>query len=70
MKKAFLTIKGVRILGSDGLMFIDGRYNLISQINTVEQRNERFKKNFPHKVADGFYRVDERLNQVGKIINL
>jgi len=51
-------------------MFIDGRYNRISQINTVEQRNERFKKNFPHKVADGFYIVDERLNQVGDIINL
>jgi hypothetical protein len=70
MKKAFLTIKGEELLGSDGLMFIDGRYNLGSQINAVKQRNERFKKNFPHKVADGFYIVDERLNQVGEIINI
>jgi hypothetical protein len=64
MKRIILTIKGEDILGSDGLMKIDGRYNFNSQINEIKKRNERYEKNFPHKIADGFYMVNERLQKV------
>lgn len=70
MKRVILYREGRSILGSDGLLYIDGRFNLISIINYIKDRNKRVEKNFPHKVADGFIFCDERLNEYGKIINI
>ena len=42
------------LLGSDGLMKIDGRLNIQSIINTVTNRNRTFEKNFPHKICNSF----------------
>ena len=70
MKRLILTIDNKDILGSDGLMYIDGRLNLNSIKQRVKQRNEKYMKNFPHKIADGFYFVNERLNKTSNTINL
>ena len=50
------------ILGSDGLMKIDGRYNLSSIRQTIIDRNKRVVKNFPNKVADAYVICDNNLN--------
>lgn len=50
------------ILGSDGLMKIDGRYNLSSIRQTIIDRNKRVVKNFPHEVADAYAICDNNLN--------
>ena len=68
--KAILRRNGKDLMGSDQLIYIDGRLNVSNAIRTVKERNERYKKNFPHKVADSFYFVDDRLNAKSKIITL
>ena len=50
------------ILGSDGLMKIDGRYNLSSIRQSIIDRNKRYVKNFQHLVADAFVICDNNLN--------
>jgi hypothetical protein len=70
MKKLLLTQKGRDILGSDGLLHIDGRLSLNSIKNKVAERNNRYLKNFPHKIADGFYITDSRLNKISPIYSL
>ena len=52
--KLQLFINDIEIGATDGIMHIDGRFNIYSIANAVRERNERFKKNFPHKVCDGF----------------
>jgi hypothetical protein len=42
------------ILGSDGIMRVDGRLNNISIYWEVVKRNKRFERNFPHKIAQEF----------------
>ena len=68
--KAILRRNGRDLMGSDQLMYIDGRLNVSNAIEAVKQRNNRYKKNFPHKVADSFYFVDDRLNAKSGIITL
>lgn len=63
MKLAQLYQNGQRMLATDGRMYIDGRFNLQSAIQAVRDRNSRFKKNFPHKIADAF-------EYKGRIINI
>lgn len=58
------------MLGSDSLMYIDGRLSVSNAIEAVKERNDRYRKNFPHKIADSFYFVDERLNAKSKPIKL
>ncbi len=70
MKRILLYIGNSRILGSDGLMYIDGRLNNNSIKWKVRERNDRYKANFPHKVCTGFRFCDERLNEFGTIVNL
>ena len=70
MKRIILTQKNADILGSDGLMYIDGRLNLQNVKAKIKQRNERYAKNFAHKIADGFYFVGERLTKQSNIFNL
>lgn len=70
MKRIILTQKGRDILGSDGLLLIDGRFNLDSIKEEIFARNNTFKKNFPNKIADGFYLAGEHLKQISKIYEL
>ena len=67
MKRIILTQNGSDIIGSDGLMHIDGRFNLESTKREVRSRNKRYEKNFPHLLADGFYFTGERLVQSSSI---
>ena len=70
MKRIILTQQGNDILGSDGLLFIDGRLNFQSIKAKVLQRNKKYKKQFPHKIADGFYFAGIRLEKISVIHNL
>ena len=70
MKKIILYRNGESLMGTDQLMNINGRYNLDSIVRCVEERNARFAKNFPNKVADGFRFCDARLNEYGGIIEI
>ena len=45
---------GKELLGSDGIMVIDGRLNNSSIYRQVRQRNNSFAANFPHKVATSY----------------
>lgn len=54
MKILQLFKDGAQLLGSDGIMYVDGRYNAASIRAEVLSRNARFKKNFPHKLADSY----------------
>jgi len=45
--------EGKEILASDGIMYVDGRYNMNNVIEAVKERNKRMK-NFPHKIAYSF----------------
>lgn len=42
------------ILATDGIMYVDGRLTLANIKHEVRKRNEHYKKNFPHKLADSF----------------
>lgn len=68
MTKIILTIDGKDILGSDGLMYIDGRKNLYNQIMEIKERNKTYAKNFPNKIANGYYKVNDRLERVSSTI--
>jgi hypothetical protein len=70
MKRIILTQNNADILGSDGLMYIDGRLNMQSVKQKVNERNARFTKNFPHKIADGFYFAGERLSRISQIYSI
>lgn len=54
MKTIQLFRDGKEIIASDGIMYVDGRYNLQSIKREVIKRNASFAKNFPHKIADSF----------------
>lgn len=50
MKYAILTNdKGISVLGSDGIVPLDGRWNLETIKKNVQEYRERYKKNFLHK---------------------
>lgn len=54
MKTLQLFKDGKQLLGSDGIMYVDGRLNNASIYREVRARNNRFAKNFPHKIADQY----------------
>lgn len=54
MKTLQLYHNGKEILATDGIMYVDGRFNHRSIVNAVKERNNRYEKNFPHKVATEF----------------
>lgn len=64
--KIRLTRGGQDILGSDGFLYTDARLSIASIKEFVMARNYRLKKNFPHKVCDGFYFVNDRFERVSK----
>lgn len=61
MKTIQLFKDGKELLGSDGIMYIDGRYNLTSIKSEVRKRNQRYARNFPHKIADSFAIYRDRI---------
>lgn len=69
MKRILLYKNGNRILGSTGLMHIDGRFGLEKTKNIVRDRNTRCK-NFPHEICDAFIFCDDRLKETGKLIQI
>jgi len=70
MARIILTRGGADILGSDGLLHVDGRKSLSSVKQQVRERNRTFEKNFPDKVADGFYLAGERLKRISPNITM
>lgn len=62
---------GKEILGSDGVMHVDGRFNVESIRLTIKDRNTRYAKNLPRKVADSFACYKGRIGgPIGRIIHL
>ena len=62
MKTLQLFKDGRELLGSDGIMYVDGRFNMASIRNQVKQRNSSYEKNFQHKLADSFAIYKGRIN--------
>ncbi len=59
------------IIASDGIMYVDGRFNPANIKREVIARNKRVIKNFPHKVADSFAIYHGRIGgSVGQLIRL
>lgn len=54
MKILQLFKDGKELLGSDGIMYIDGRFSNANIYREVRARNNRFAQNFPHKIADQY----------------
>jgi len=53
MKKLQLFKENNEILGSDGIMYVDGRLAIRNIKKEVQERNKRMV-NFPHVIADSF----------------
>ncbi len=70
MKKIRLINNKQDILGSDGILYLDGRWNMDSIFEFIRARNYRMKKNFPHKLAHKFYFVNDRIERISKNYNL
>lgn len=70
MKKAILRKDGKDLIGSDQLVYIDGRFNLDSTVNYLTERNKRLEKNLPKLVADEFYFVDKNLKRISGNIKI
>ena len=68
MNKIILRNNGSDLIGSDQLMYVDGRKNIHNTINEVIKRNSRFEKNLPNKVCDSFYFVNDRLKRISEDI--
>lgn len=49
-----LTKDSKDIIATDGRLWVDGRNSLNAIYKSVLERNDSFKKNFPHKIATGF----------------
>lgn len=64
MKNTLQLTRGEKdIMGSDGIMKMDGRFNMESVKEKVRLRNFSFKEKFPHKIADGFFFTTDRLKK-------
>lgn len=70
MKKIILYRNGYSLLGSDQLMYVDGRYNLESTKEEVRKRNKRYEKHFNHLIEDGFRYCTDRLVEYGNVISI
>lgn len=71
MKIIQLYKDGRMILATDGIMYVDGRYNRANIKREVLARNKRFAANFPHKIADSFAVYRDRIGgPIGNIITL
>ena len=61
MKTLQLFKDGRELLGSDGIMYVAGRFNMASIRNRVRERNKSYQVNFPHKIADSFAIYRDRI---------
>lgn len=52
---------GKEMLASDGVMYVDGRLSLHNISEAVKERNKRFEKHMPHKIADAFSIYSSRI---------
>lgn len=70
MKTLQLFKNNKEIIATDGIMYVDGRFNMKSIRLEVNNRNSRMI-NFPSKIADSFaiYKGSIK-NGFGQIINL
>lgn len=59
---------GAPIMGSDGILTVDGRSNVYTWRTNVMQRNRRYEKNFPHLIADGFKKLNKSFVEVGVFV--
>jgi len=69
MKYLRLYKNNSQILGSTGIMKVDGRLNIISIISQINDKNLRLK-NFSHEICNGFYFTDNCWNEKGNLIKL
>ena len=69
MKRIVLTKNNKDIMGSDGLLYTDGRLKFSNIICEVLKRNQRYK-NFKHLICDGFYFAGDHLKQISQIYKL
>lgn len=60
--KILLFRNNQRIIGSTGLIHVDGRFNSSSIRQTIIDRNKKVVKNFPNEVADAYAICDNNLN--------
>ena len=71
MKVIQLFKDGKEIIATDGIMYVDGRFNMFNVKNAVRNRNERFRVNFPHKIADSFAVYSNRIGSpLSKVVSL
>lgn len=71
MKTLQLFKAGKEIIATDGIMHVDGRFNISSIKREVTARNKRFEANFPHKLADSFAVYQSRIgSKLSSIITL
>lgn len=71
MKYLQLYKDGKQLLGSDGIMSVDGRYSNSTIYCKVRERNNKFAANFPHKVADQYAIYNGRIGgTLGRVNNI
>lgn len=71
MKIVQLFKDGKQIIASDGVMYVDGRFNIHSIKQEVRALNSRRTANFPNKIADSFAIYHGRIGgSLGPVINL
>lgn len=71
MKIIQLFKDGKQIIASDGVMYVDGRFNAASIYREVRARNNRFAVNFPHKIADQYAVYSGRIgSNLGPLNNI
>ena len=71
MKLLQLFKDGKQLLGSDGILYVDGRFNAQSIKLAVIERNKKYNAYFQHKIADSFSIYNGRIgSSLGKIANL
>lgn len=58
------------LLGSDGVMKVDGRFNLSSIRQTIIDRNKRMVKNFPNSVANGYALCSSNWKPYSNVMNI
>ena len=71
MKILQLFKDGKEIIATDGILYVDGRFNRNNIAEAVRFRNSKFAANFPHKLADSFAiysgRIGSNLSPITKI---
>lgn len=70
MHKILLYRNGAKIMGSTGLMNVDGRFGMERVKHAIRERNKQLEKNFPNEVCEEFVFCDKRLNETSQLYKL